>query len=105
MPKPYSLVALIGLIAATALLSWGGPRPAAAQAQSDGWEERAPLLLPRSEMSIAELGGRIFALGGYPGARITSDAVQVYDSRTDSWSFGPPLPLPLHHTMAAVVDG
>jgi len=63
------------------------------------------MLLPRSEMSIAELDGRIYALGGYPGGRITSDAVQVYDSRTDSWAFGPPLPLPLHHTMAAVVDG
>jgi N-acetylneuraminic acid mutarotase len=56
-------------------------------------------------MSIAELDGRIYALGGYPGARITSTDVQVYDSRTDSWAFGPPLPEPLHHTMAAAVDG
>jgi hypothetical protein len=79
--------------------------PVQAQAQPAAWGERAPLLLQRSEMSIAVLGGRIFAMGGYPGARITSDAVQIYDAATDSWSLGPPLPRPLHHTMAAVVDG
>jgi N-acetylneuraminic acid mutarotase len=31
--------------------------------------------------------------------------VQVYDSETDSWSLGPTLPRPLHHTITAVVDG
>ena len=38
--------------------------PAAAQGRSDGWEERAPMLTPRSEQSIAELNGRIYAMGG-----------------------------------------
>jgi N-acetylneuraminic acid mutarotase len=105
--RTYLLALLAWLAAGTALVGRDGPLPAAAsaQGQADGWGERAPMLLPRSEMSIAELGGRIYALGGYPGARVTSDAVQVYDSQTDSWSLGPPLPLPLHHTMAAAVDG
>src|SRR5438093_10596080 len=76
-----------------------------AQDQADGWGERAPLLVPRSEMSIAGLNGRIYAMGGYPGTRVTADEVQVYDSATDSWTFGPPLPQPLHHTMAATVAG
>jgi hypothetical protein len=31
--------------------------------------------------------------------------VQVYDASADTWSMGPPLPLPLHHTIAAAVDG
>lgn len=107
MRQTYLLGFLTWLAAGTALVGGVGPpsAPASAQSQSDGWGERAPLLLPRSEMSIAELDGRIYALGGYPGARVTSDAVQVYDSRTDAWTFGPSLPLPLHHTMAAVVDG
>jgi N-acetylneuraminic acid mutarotase len=76
-----------------------------AQDEAGTWSERAPLLLPRSETSTALVGTRLFVLGGYPGARITSDAVQVYDSATDSWSLGPTLPRPLHHTMTAVVDG
>ena len=61
--------------------------------------------LPRSEASVAELNGKIYFLGGYPGARITSDSVQVYDSQTDSWELGPPLPVPLHHTMASAANG
>src|SRR5215212_9888809 len=76
-----------------------------AQGEAGVWSERAPLLLPRSETSTAQLGSRLVVMGGYPGARITSDSVQVYDSVTDSWSLGPTLPRPLHHTMTAVVDG
>jgi N-acetylneuraminic acid mutarotase len=79
--------------------------PAAAQPRSEGWEERASMLTPRSEQSVAELNGRIYTMGGYSGERIASDIVQVYDSRTDSWSYGPSLPGPMHHTMAAAADG
>jgi N-acetylneuraminic acid mutarotase len=80
--------------------------PAWAQGNSaEVWSERAPMLLPRSEASVAELNGKIYFIGGYPGARITSDSVQVYDAQTDSWELGPPLPVPLHHTMAAVANG
>ena len=61
--------------------------------------------LPRSEASVAEHNGKIYFMGGYPGARITSDSVQVYDPKTDSWELGPPLPVPLHHTMASAANG
>ena len=106
MRRSSSLLAFLACLTAGAVLVAGaGAPPAAAQDQSDGWEVRAPMLMPRSEMSIAELGGRIYALGGYPGARITANEVQVYDSATDSWALGPALPVPLHHTMAAAVDG
>ncbi|MCC7372219.1 MAG: kelch-like protein [Chloroflexi bacterium] len=89
---------------ATGLLTTG-LLPAAVQAQSASpWGERAPMLLPRSEASVAELNGKVYFLGGYPGARITSDSVQVYDTKTDTWELGPPLPVPLHHTMASVVN-
>ena len=107
MRRIHLLTSFIWLITGVALVAGGGslPAPAAARGQPGVWAERAPMLLPRSEMSIAELNGRIYAMGGYPGARVTAAAVQVYDSQTDSWSYGPPLPLPLHHTMAAVADG
>jgi N-acetylneuraminic acid mutarotase len=103
--RTYLLALLIWLGLSTTL-GGGGPLAVPASAQEQGvWGERAPMLLPHSEISIAELNGRVYVLGGYPGARVTSDAVQVYDSQSDSWSFGPPLPRPLHHTMAAVADG
>lgn len=89
------------------LLGAGGATRATALAQGDAgvWGERADMVVPRSEMAIAELNGRIYALGGYPGIRITSTDVQVYDPAADVWSLGAPLPLPLHHSMAASVDG
>lgn len=98
---------LRGLVAGLALAAAAGlvAEPTIARGQGSGWSERAPMELPRSEASVAALNGKVYMLGGYPGARITSDSVQVYDPATDSWELGPPLPVPLHHTMAASVDG
>jgi N-acetylneuraminic acid mutarotase len=63
------------------------------------------MLQARSESAVVDLDGRMYVMGGYPGDRIPSDAVQVWDSRTDQWELGPPLPMPLHHMMAATVNG
>lgn len=97
-----SALAFIATIVAGVSVSGLPWAPASAQG---GWEERAPMLTPRSEQSVAELNGRIYTMGGYSGERIASDIVQVYDPRTDSWSYGPSLPGPMHHTMAASVNG
>jgi N-acetylneuraminic acid mutarotase len=102
--RPHSLLMVTVLSAAVALGSWLAP-PLLLHAETGSWSERADLLLRRSEISITENNGRIYVMGGYPGERITSDQVQIYDSATDSWSLGPPLPQPMHHTMAATVDG
>src|SRR5262245_6461817 len=96
------IIAVLGLVGAIGILTPGVP--AAAQGLA-GWIERAPMELPRSEASIADHNGKIYFLGGYPGARITSDSVQVYDPQTDSWQLGSPLPVPLHHTMASSANG
>ncbi len=99
--RPYSMfmVAFAALGAVAIVLS---PVPSAAQGS---WSERADLLLRRSEISVTENNGKIYVMGGYPGERIVSDEVQVYDSATDSWSLGPALPMTMHHTMAATIDG
>jgi N-acetylneuraminic acid mutarotase len=99
--RPHSMV--MAVIAAVGLAAIAiPPQPSTAQT---GWSNRADLLLRRSEISITENNGKIYVMGGYPGERITSDQVQIYDSATDSWSLGPPLPIPMHHTMAATVNG
>lgn len=109
MKQTYRMRVLPWLAAGLLLLaSSGGPAGVATVALAQGggsWGERAPMLLPRSEASVAEVNGKVYFLGGYPGARITSDSVQVYDTKTDTWELGPPLPLPLHHTMASTVNG
>lgn len=69
------------------------------------WSTRSNLLEANSEMSVAELDGKIYVMGGYPASRVTVRTVQVYDSAQNRWSFATPLPIPLNHSMAAAVNG
>ena len=69
------------------------------------WGLRAPLLANNSEMAVAEANGKLYLLGGYPPSRVTVRTVQVYDIASDAWTFGPQLPLPNNHGMAASVGG
>lgn len=70
-----------------------------------GWSTRAPLLEANSEMSVVELAGNIYVVGGYPATRKTVASVQAYDAKTDRWQLAAPLPMVLNHTMAAAVNG
>jgi hypothetical protein len=45
---------------------------------------RAELLLPNSEMAVAETNGKIYVLGGLPGEPHRAATVQVYDVATDT---------------------
>jgi N-acetylneuraminic acid mutarotase len=56
-------------------------------------------------MSVAELDGNIYVMGGYPSSRVTVRTVQVYDSAQNRWSLTTPLPIPLNHAMPAVANG
>jgi N-acetylneuraminic acid mutarotase len=67
--------------------------------------ERAPLPEQNSEMAVAEAGGLIYVLGGYPSSRETQTTVQVYDPTTDTWDLAAPLPAAIHHPVAVGVDG
>jgi N-acetylneuraminic acid mutarotase len=69
------------------------------------WGMRAPLLAANSEFGLAESGGKLYVLGGYPSNRQTVRTVQIYDIATDRWQLGPNLPQPNNHGMAAAVNG
>ena len=81
-----------------------GP-PVGATPEFDGWSMGAAMPLARSEHAVAEFGGKIWVLGGYPPGRLPSNLVQVYDPATSRWSLGPRLPQPIHHTHVAAVGG
>jgi hypothetical protein len=66
---------------------------------------RAPVPVPLSELALAESNGKLYLMGGYPQNRVTARTVQIYDIATDTWAFGPQLPLPNNHGMAASVNG
>lgn len=77
-----------------------------AQAQEPGeWAHRAELIAPNSEFAVAEAGGRLYILGGYPADRETVTTVQIYDVASDTWELGRDLPAPNNHGMAVGVNG
>lgn len=77
--------------------------PAVAAASS--WVVRAPLQEARQEVAVAELGGRVYVIGGFRGDLTVADTVEVYDPQANAWTFAPPLPTPAHHAAAVAVDG
>ena len=54
---------------------------------------------------MAALGGKVYVIGGFGSTGEPVDIVEVYDPATDDWRNVAPLPIPIHHPAAAVVDG
>ncbi len=69
------------------------------------WGRRAALPETNSELSVAELDGKIYFLGGYPANRVSVRTVHVYDPATNAWRLTTPLPVALYHTTAVSVNG
>jgi len=69
------------------------------------WSTRGRLLEANSEMSVAELDGKIYVIGGYPSSRVTVRTVQVYDPAQDRWQLTTPLPIGVNHSMSIAVNG
>lgn len=84
-------------------VSAGPPNPQ--YREFNGWALGLAMPLPRSEHAVAEFGGKVWVLGGYPPGRLPSNLVQVYDPVVNRWSLGPTLPVPIHHTHVAAVGG
>ena len=93
-------------LASAAVLAIAAAIPAVAQQPTAGqWGMKAEMIEPNSEFTLTESDGKIYVLGGYPKGRVTVRTVQIYDTKTDTWRLGPPLPEPNNHGMAAAVDG
>lgn len=73
----------------------------------DPLQSRRAAELPgsRTEVTGATWGERVVAVGGLDQTGAALRNVDVYDPQTDSWSRGPDLPVALHHTAAATLDG
>src|SRR5437870_3194952 len=66
------VAAVLGLAGGIAMVAGPvAPAPAALAQDPESWSQRAPMLLPRSEASVADLNGKIYVIGGYPGTRLT----------------------------------
>src|SRR2546428_4310724 len=91
---------LAGLVvgAGLLLLSDGG----GVSAQGSGrWTNGAPMPSERTEVAVAEVGGKIYVVGGYGGQR----ELQIYDPAADRWSHGGAFPHAVHHAAAVGLNG
>jgi len=78
--------------------------PAVVVGTGGRWEQLAPLSSPRQEHAVVAFGGEVIVVGGFDDTT-TVAAVDAFDPVANGWRSLPPLPLPLHHPNAAVVDG
>src|SRR5687768_6123205 len=78
-----------------------GPTPV----EPGEWGSRTGLIALNSELALAELDRKSCLLAGAPASRQSVPTVRIYDSTTDHWELGPPLPQPNNHGMAASING
>jgi N-acetylneuraminic acid mutarotase len=55
----------------------------------------------RTEVAVAEVGGKIYVVGGFGGER----ELEIYDTAADRWSRGAAIPRALHHAAAVGWQG
>ncbi len=73
--------------------------------QQGSWETGAPMPTARSEVAVAEAGGRIYVLGGFVSNGQSTSLNQAYDPATDEWQTLAPLPTARSGTATAALDG
>src|SRR6266516_2994617 len=79
------------------LLAGGVLLTTASFAQGIGrWIISTPMPSSRTEVAVAEVGGKIYVVGGFGGER----ELEIYDSAADRWSRGASIPRALHHAAA-----
>ncbi|MFQ5543848.1 MAG: Kelch repeat-containing protein [Nitrospiria bacterium] len=74
---------------------------------ADRWEKKAPIPKARDHLAIAELNGKIHAIGGRLGGAYSQNLARhdIYDPRSDQWLPAAPLPKPRSGIAAAVLKG
>ncbi|MEJ1222371.1 PKD domain-containing protein [Sediminicola sp. 1XM1-17] len=61
---------------------------------NDTWSTGAPMPLPATHMGVVAVTNDIWVIGGFLGDHpgTATDKVQIYNTITNSWSYGPDLP-------------
>ncbi len=76
---------------------------------TDKWENRTKIPTERYGLELSVVNGKIYAIGGAKpapyGVTAVSEANEVYEPATDSWTEMAPLPFPVTGYASAVLDG
>ena len=72
---------------------------------SNSWSTGAPMPTPRYEGTVAELGGKVYAIGGDDGHGNFVGTVEVYDPATNTWASCAAMPTPRAGAAAVSLNG
>ena len=69
---------------------------------STAWSNGASSPTPKMESAYAAIGDKVYIIAGYgeTGKR-NKNSVEVYDTKTDTWTTAAPVPVNLNHAAAA----
>lgn len=104
MSSRWALVAVAGVVATVGACTH---RTQPAQPVPTGleWRSLAPAPSPRTEVTAAAAGTKVYVVGGYRADGATVASVEVFDTATGRWDRGPDLPVAVNHAMATTVGG
>ncbi len=69
------------------------------------WMARTPLFEPRSRMAVAQVGNKVYTIGGEKTGGSSVATVDMYDLGISEWSESLPLPQPIANAAAAELGG
>jgi N-acetylneuraminic acid mutarotase len=93
------LLVLVFLSASFTILA----KPISGEAASeDMWMTKAPMHVARSNLGVAVVNGKIYAIGGNGGSATCLGTNEEYDPATDTWIMKTPMPTPRSHFAIAV---
>src|SRR3972149_6150830 len=69
------------------------------------WAVLAPMPSARQELAVAEVGGKVYAVGGFGDSYEPVETVEAYDPTADRWEKRAPLPIAVHHPAAGPLGG
>lgn len=74
---------------------------------NDSWQSLSSMPIPVYKFGMVAIGTKIYVLGGLITSQTDpSNKTQIYDTQTDTWSFGTPMPITTcGGTAAAIEDG
>ena len=76
---------------------------------SDSWQSLAPMPTPVYNFAMTAVGDKIYVLGGMSGRlnglTIYSNQTQIYDTQTNTWTFGQPMPITTFSCAAVATSG
>jgi N-acetylneuraminic acid mutarotase len=97
MRKSLALLLALAFLTASCVMV-AKPVVSSADTAEDSWASKAPMHVARSDLGVAVVGGKIYAIGGSTGNDESSHIVEIvssneeYDPVTDAWIFKKSMP-------------